>query len=254
WYRYLDFMDGEIRELLTNYGEIGGIWFDGWWDKPAADWRLEKTYKLIHDLQPAALIGNNHHRLPFEGEDFQMFEKDLPGGKTAEFNKDAQVGKLPLETCETINQAWGYNQNDHKFKSTRELVHYLVRAAGHNANFLLNVGPRPDGAIQPEFVERLREMGAWLGKNGDSIYGTREGPVPPRNWGVTTQKGQKVYVHILDLEDDVLALPRLPGKIAKASLVSGRAVEFNENKLGVMLKVDQALRDPLDTVVVLEMM
>ena len=72
-------MDNQLRELCTNYGEIGGIWFDGWWDKPTADWRLDKTYKLIHDLQPKALIGSNHHRKPFPGEDFQMFEKDLPG-------------------------------------------------------------------------------------------------------------------------------------------------------------------------------
>jgi alpha-L-fucosidase len=253
WYRYLDFMDGQLQELLTNYGEIGGIWFDGWWDKPDADWRLQKTYGLIHQLQPAALVGNNHHRLPFEGEDFQMFEKDLPGGKTAAFNKDAQIGNLPLETCETINRAWGYNQNDHQFKSTRELVQYLVRAAGHNANFLLNIGPRPDGTIQPEFVERLREVGAWMQANGDSIYGTRQGPVPPRSWGVTTQKGNKIFVHLLQLDDDVLALPKLPAKILSAKLLDGSKVEVNQNSLGVMLKVDASRRDPFDTVVVLEM-
>ena len=79
WYKYLDYMDAQLRELLTNYGEIGGIWFDGMWDKPDADWRLATTYKLIHDLQPQALIGSNHHHAPFPGEDFQMFEKDLPG-------------------------------------------------------------------------------------------------------------------------------------------------------------------------------
>src|SRR5437879_5293721 len=112
WNKYLDFMNEQLRELLTNYGEIGGIWFDGWWDRPEADWQLQKTYSLIHQLQPAALIGSNHHRLPFPGEDFQMFEKDLPGQKTADFNKDSQVGSLPLETCDTINGAWGYNKND----------------------------------------------------------------------------------------------------------------------------------------------
>jgi len=254
WYRYLDFLDAQIRELLTNYGEIGGLWFDGWWDKPKADWRLEKTYRLIHELQPAALVGNNHHQPPFEGEDFQMFEKDLPGQNTAGFNAEARIGALPLESCETINKAWGYNQNDHQYKSTRELVHYLVRAAGHNANFLLNVGPRPDGTIQPEFVQRLREIGAWLQVHGESIYGTRQGPLPPRDWGVTTQKGNKVYVHVLQLQDDVLALPRMASKIAKAALLNGRAVEFVQNNLGVMLKLDPASRDPLDTVVVLDLL
>ncbi|PYV09547.1 MAG: alpha-L-fucosidase, partial [Acidobacteria bacterium] len=107
WYRYLDYMDAQLGELLTNYGEIGGIWFDGWWDKPKADWRLEKTYGLIHRLQPQALVGANHHQAPFDGEDFQMFEKDLPGQNTAGFNAESKVGKLPLETCETINRAWG---------------------------------------------------------------------------------------------------------------------------------------------------
>jgi len=252
--KYLDYMDGQLRELLTNYGEIGGIWFDGWWDKPTADWRLEKTYSLIHSLQPGALIGNNHHHLPFEGEDFQMFEKDLPGGHTADFNRGSQVGTLPLETCETINKAWGYNKNDQQYKSARELIAYLVRAAGHNGNFLLNIGPRPDGTIQPEFVERLHAVGEWLKANGESIYGTRGGPVPPRDWGVTTQKGKKVYVHLLNLPDDVLALPKLPGKISGATLMNGQRVDVIENDLGVMLKVEQSRRDPMDTVVVLNLM
>ena len=79
-------------ELLTNYGEIGGIWFDGWWDRPDARWRLDETYELIHRLQPQALVGANHHKKPFDGEDFQMFEKDLPGHNTAGFNEDSQIG------------------------------------------------------------------------------------------------------------------------------------------------------------------
>lgn len=80
--KYLDYMDTQLTELLTNYGPIGGIWFDGMWDKKDADWRLEKTYKLIHQLQPAAMVGSNHHMTPYSGEDFQMFEKDLPGHNT----------------------------------------------------------------------------------------------------------------------------------------------------------------------------
>ncbi len=163
------YMNGQLRELLTNYGEIGGIWFDGWWDRPDADWQLDTTYALIHQLQPQALIGANHHRRPFPGEDFQMFEKDLPGGRTAEFNKDSEIGDLPLETCETMNGAWGFNLTDRRYKSTRDLIRYLVRAAGSNANFLLNVGPMPNGRIQPEFVTRLREVGAWMAKNGEAI-------------------------------------------------------------------------------------
>jgi len=254
WNRYLDYMDGQIRELLTQYGDVGGIWFDGWWDKPEADWRLEKTYRLIHELQPAALIGNNHHRLPFPGEDFQMFEKDLPGKNTAGFNADSEIGLLPLETCETINNSWGFNLNDSRHKSTRDLVHYLVRAAGYGANFLLNVGPLPNGRIQPEHATRLQEMGQWLGRNGESIYGTRGGPVPPRPWGVTTQKGNTVYVHLLDWEDEAIALPALGGKIASARLLAGGApVSVREEAGTVLLRMPKAGRDALDTVVAVEL-
>ncbi|MFN8581377.1 MAG: alpha-L-fucosidase [Gemmatimonadaceae bacterium] len=177
--QYIDFMNGQLRELLSNYGPIGGIWFDGMWDRPDANWRLDETYRLIHQLQPAALIGSNHHKVPYAGEDFQMFEKDLPGQNSAGFNT-TEIGRLPLETCETMNGSWGFNITDRDYKSTRDLVRYLVKAAGNNANFLLNVGPMPDGRIQPEFVERLQGMGRWMTANGESIYGTRAGPVSPR--------------------------------------------------------------------------
>ena len=253
WNHYLDYMDAQLRELLTNYGPVGGIWFDGWWDKPKADWRLPKTYGMIHQLQPQALVGANHHQAPFEGEDFQMFEKDLPGFNTTGFNQDSKIGSLPLETCETINTAWGYNAKDKNFKSTKALVHYLVRAAGYNANFLLNIGPRPDGTIQPEFVERLKEIGAWMEKNGESIYGTRGGPIPPRDWGATTRKGNRIFLHILKLEDDVLALPKFAPVQAATLLKDGSKLDLVENNLGLMLRVPMSVRDPIDTVIILEL-
>ncbi|HZM51983.1 MAG TPA: alpha-L-fucosidase, partial [Vicinamibacteria bacterium] len=255
WFRYLDYMDGQLRELLTNYGEIGGIWFDGWWDKPEADWRLDKTYGMIHALQPAALVGSNHHKRPFPGEDFQMFEKDLPGGKTADFNKDAEIGALPLETCETMNNSWGFNLTDRRYKSTRDLVHYLVKAAGHGANFLLNVGPMPNGKIQPEFVQRLQEMGRWTSKYGESLYGTRGGPITPRSWGVTTQKGDTVFVHVLDWDDSALLLPPLPRHVKSARLLAdGRPIVVQQTAAGLTVPLPAAAaRDPYDTVVVLEL-
>lgn len=250
---YLKYMDAQLSELLTNYGPIGGIWFDGMWDQPATDWKLARTYQLIHKLQPAALIGSNHHQLPFPGEDFQMFEKDLPGANTAGFNT-TEIGALPIETCETINGAWGFNLQDARFKSTKDLVHYLVRAAGHNANFLLNIGPMPNGKIQPEFETRLREVGAWLAKNGEAIYGTRGGPISPRGWGATTKKGNTVYVHILEWADDSLLIPSLPGKVTAARLVAGgQPVTFTETPQGLVFSIPKAARDPLGTVVAFDL-
>jgi len=254
WPRYIEYMNAQLRELLTGYGDIGGIWFDGWWDRPDADWQLERTYTLIHQLQPQALIGANHHRRPFPGEDFQMFEKDLPGGKTAEFNKNSEIGDLPLETCETMNGAWGFNITDRRYKSTRDLVRYLARAAGSNANFLLNVGPMPNGRIQPEFTTPLREIGGWLAKNGEAIYGTRGGPIAPQVWGVTTRKGPRVYVHVLDVPGPALLLQPLGAKVRSARfLASGRSAEFSEHEFGVVVKIPGDAVDPLDTVVALDL-
>lgn len=252
WYRYLDYMDEQLRELLTGYGEIGGIWFDGMWDRPDADWRLERTYSLIHELQPQALIGSNHHETPHSGEDFQMFEKDLPGQNTAGFNT-TEVSRLPLETAETMNRSWGFNITDRGYKSTRDLVRYLVRAAGSDANFLLNVGPMPNGEIQPEFVARLREMGAWLERYGESIYGTRGGPLAPDLWGVTTQREGTVYVHVLDWNGPILALPPLSGPVRSARLLrDGSAVKFEDREDGLLLSLPARGDEVIDEIVVLE--
>jgi alpha-L-fucosidase len=255
WNKYLDYMDGQLSELLTHYGPLGGIWFDGWWDRKDADWRLPRTYGLIHKLQPGALVGSNHHQKPFPGEDFQMFEKDLPGQNTTGFSGDSKIGDLPLETCETINGAWGFNLTDRRWKSTKDLVRYLARAAGMNANFLLNVGPMPNGKIQPEQQQRLREIGGWLAKNGESIYGTRGGPISPRAWGVTTKKttakGNTVYVHVFDWEDRQLLLPPV-GKVRSArSMKDGAPVKYQEVSGGLLFELPA--RDPYDTVIALDL-
>jgi len=254
WDAYLNFMDGQLRELLTNYGEIGGVWFDGMWDKPDAEWRLRRTYALIHQLQPQALVGSNHHKTPFPGEDFQMFEKDLPGGHTTGFNPGQGVSALPLETAETMNNSWGFNITDDHYKSTAGLIRYVVRAAGMNANFLLNVGPMPNGEIQPEFVERLAEIGTWTKQYGQSIYGTRGGPLPAGPWGVTTQRGSTVYVHVLDCNQPLLALGGIPRSVRSAKLLrDGRSVEVSVVKGGLVLKLPEAQPEEVDRVIELEL-
>jgi alpha-L-fucosidase len=252
WNRYLAFLNQQLTELLTHYGPIGGIWFDGMWDKPDADWHLAETYALIHRLQPAALIIPNHHQAPLPEEDVQTFEQDLPGANTAGFNTRTISIALPLETSLTMNDSWGFNITDQKWKSLPELIHYLVRAAGSNANLLLNIGPRPDGTIQPEAAERLRAMGEWLSTHGSSVYRTRGGPIPPRDWGVTTQRGDTVFVHVLSAPDRLLALPDFGRRVERAStLVGGTPVSFTQSATAITLTLPPAGGDDADQVVVL---
>jgi alpha-L-fucosidase len=183
-----------------------------------------------------------------------MFEKDLPGQNRTGFSADETVSSLPLETAETMNGSWGFNASDSNYKSTRELVQYLVRAAGSNANFLLNIGPRPDGTIQPEFVEHLHQMGQWLAENGESIYGTRGGPIAPHPWGVTTHKDNRVFVHILDWPDPVLLLPPLNASVTTAHVLSTHApVVFSKTEDGLLLKIPPRSPSDYDTVIVLEL-
>jgi alpha-L-fucosidase len=128
-----------------------------------------------------------------------------------------------------------------------------VKAAGYNANFLLNVGPMPNGKIQPEFVKTLGEMGQWMNTYGETIYGTRKGPVEAREWGVTTAKGNKVYVHVLNWQDETLSLP-LSKKVKAARLFGNKAkVSFMQNEYGLLLKIPANQRNDIDTVIELEL-
>jgi alpha-L-fucosidase len=233
-------MNDQLTELLTNYGPIAGIWFDGWWDNKEADWKLEEQYALIHKLQPGCLVGNNHHQAPKQGEDFQMFEKDLPGHNTTGFSGESSIGQLPLEMCETMNGSWGYNLKDRKFKSSKSLIHLLVKSAGYGSNFLLNVGPTPVGTIQKEFQDTLKKIGEWTGKYGETIYGTRKGPIEPRNWGVTTEKGNKVFVHVLEHNDQKIWLPLGSVKVKSATSYGTKAaLPFQQMKDGILLQLPE---------------
>ncbi|RYE18263.1 MAG: alpha-L-fucosidase, partial [Sphingobacteriaceae bacterium] len=189
WNNYIQFMKNQLTELLTNYGEIGGIWFDGYWDQidvqnkdqkseSRADWHLREIYDLIHKLQPQCLVGNNHHITPFAGEDFQMFEQDVPGENTVGFNFQ-KISRLPLETCATINNSWGFNLTDTTYKTHAQIVNLLAKSAGNGGNLLLNIGPMPNGEIQPEFKERISWMGSWLKTYGESVYNTKGGYIKP---------------------------------------------------------------------------
>jgi alpha-L-fucosidase len=260
WNHYIAFMKAQLTELLTQYGPIAGVWFDGYWDqlandhdklnKPAVDWHLEEIYSMIHQLQPQCLIGNNHHLSPIPGEDFQMFEKDLPGGNSTGFG-GASISSLPLETCETINNSWGFNITDLQYKSTKELVRLLVKDAGFGANLLLNIGPLPNGEIQAAFTERLDSMGVWLKKNGYSIYGTRGGYMKPQEWGAITEKGNTVYLHLFKTDGDRFFV-KMPYKVKTAKMEGHllRVQQLEDNYIGIELK-DIPI-DPVDAIIQLE--
>ena len=239
WTSYYNFMNTQLTELLTHYGPIGAIWFDGWWDhdsdaKPF-DWQLEAQYAMIHKLQPQCLIGNNHHQTPNPGEDIQIFERDLPGENKAGLSGQS-ISRLPLESCQTINDHWGYSITDSNYKTPKELIQMLVRAAGKNANLLLNVGPEPGGALPSLALDRLKAIGEWMNKYGETIYGTRGGIVAPHDWGVSTQRGNKLYIHILNCVDSSLFVPLGNHKV-KSALVyaTGKPVNYTKTGNGITL-------------------
>lgn len=241
WNSYYTFMNNQLTELLTNYGEIGAIWFDGWWDhdedKTPFNWELEKQYKLIHDIQPGCLIGNNHHTTPFDGEDIQIFERDVPGENKAGLSGQ-DVSILPLETCQTMNGMWGYKIVDQNYKSTKELIHLLVRTSGKSANLLLNIGPQPDGTLPEMALNRLAEMGKWLNKYGESIYATVAGTFRQDDDIITTRKGDYIYIHVLNPEINRINMP-VSRKVENVeALVDNDAINYKYNRGNLEFDID----------------
>ncbi len=255
WPNYLKYMNGQLTELLTNYGPIGGIWFDGWWDNKKADWKLDEQYALIHKLQPGCMVGNNHHQSPKPGEDFQMFEKDLPGHNTSGFAEESvSFGSLPIEMCETMNGSWGYNLKDRKFKSSKFIIQLLVKNAGYSSNLLLNVGPQPDGKIMPENIDTLNKVGTWLSQYGESIYGTRGGVFPVQAWGVIVKKDKVHYIHVLEKPTgDKLFIPGWPAKPSKLETVASKQkASFKHLPEGLLIDLNGLPFDGVDLVLKVE--
>ncbi len=262
---YLAFMKNQLTELLTNYGEVAGIWFDGYWDQTAPEgqadrssrinWHYDEIYGLIHKLQPQCLIGNNHHLTPFDGEDFQMFERDLPGENKSGLSFQQASAKLPLETCETMNNSWGFNITDTSYKSAARVIHYLINAASRNANLLLNVGPMPNGRIQPEFVDTLAATGKWLKQYGATIYATTGNVMPAQPWGVVTAKGNKRFLHIISAKpgNTLFFVPLGDIKAEHARLFSNQQpVKMEPAAGGVNISLPGIDVESVDTVVELD--
>ncbi len=242
WPAYYDFMNRQLTELLTQYGSIGAIWFDGWWDHDEDsvpfNWELDEQYRLIHSLQPACLVGNNHHQSPNPGEDIQIFERDLPGENKAGLSGQS-ISRLPLETCETMNGMWGYRIQDQNYKSVTTLVRLLVGAAGKGANLLMNIGPQASGELPQTAVERLQGMGEWMRQYGTTIRQTVAGPLAATDTLCTTQRGDTLFLHLLNNQQGALTLP-LDCRVRKATVfATGEKVPFKQQKGSVTFQLPQ---------------
>lgn len=254
WPGYYQFMNRQLTELLTGYGPIRAIWFDGWWDHDEDaepfDWQLDEQYAMIHRLQPSCLVGNNHHQKPFPGEDIQIFERDIPGQNTAGLSGQ-DISALPLETCQTMNGMWGYKLVDTNYKDTPTLIRYLVNTAGMGANLLLNIGPQPDGQLPATALERLHDIGQWMRRYGDTIYGTEGSPFPAQNWGTSTRKDNHLFVHVMTADSADIFLP-LKAKVKSARTFDSREkVKYTKTDAGVTLHLDK-VPDAIDHIIELE--
>jgi alpha-L-fucosidase len=256
----------QMRELLSNYGKIDILFFDGgernwlgfggewvagaqWRKRPPGksysgrfDWQTGEVYAMLRQLQPGVVI-NGRADMP---EDYHSREGDRALG---EFDSEH-----PWELCTTLaGGVWGWKP-DGKIKSLRDCIQLLAKVAGRDGNLLLNVGPRPDGVIDPPQAERLREVGDWLAANGESIYRTRGGPFLPGPYGVSTYRDQKIYVHVLDWNGaGTLRLPPIPAKVLHASLLGGGDAGATETEQGIEISVPPGEKRDIDTVVVLEL-
>ena len=263
WPLYLDYMELQLRELLSNYGNVALIWFDGLYNQRKFDG--ERMHRAILAQQPQTLLNN---RIGIPG-DYETPEQFLPSaipvkGKTLDFT-NRETGTSPdyvpapeefrlWETCMTINETWAYNKNDREFKSSTQLIRTLVEVASRGGNFLLNVGPKPDGTIQPEFQERLRAIGRWMDLNGDSIYGTTYGPVQGAKAFRTTAKERAIFVHIFDWPGTELEVvsESLP-KFASASLLAtGQPLQWNQQEGRLLIQLPEHAPDSNATVIVLK--
>jgi alpha-L-fucosidase len=210
WDAYLETLFGQVRELLTNYGEISVLWFDGQWERTADEWRSVELAAMIRELQPGILIND---RLP--GGDYTTPEQAIP----------ATVPDRTWETCMTMNTSWGYVPEDTSYKSATGIIHTLCEIAGKSGNLLMNVSPRDDGSLPPEQVERLQAVGEWMRTNGDAIYGTEAALEPWQFYGPATKprgSDDRIYLHCLWRPYEDVVVRGMPVKrVSARHLASG---------------------------------
>jgi alpha-L-fucosidase len=252
--KYNEFMKGQVRELLTNYGPIGILWFDGGGSFNRDDAlraklvHADEMIAFIRELQPNCLV-NNRLGVP---ADYGTPEQKIPG----------EAPKSTFEVCMTVNNHghWGYNKHDTKFKSTQTLVRNLADIASKGGNYLLNVGPTASGEVVGPEADALRAVGKWMKTNGESIYGTTASPfeVTPA-WGRVTRKGKTLYLHVFDWPRDGRLVAPLPttGKPSGAHLLADESkkplsVQLGEEEPVVITGLPAEAPDADDSVIVLQ--
>jgi len=234
--RYEQYLRKQVEELVRNYGPLSTLWFDVAQGFDAK--RGKGVVDFVRKLQPDILINN---RCANPGD------YDTPEQTVGTFHFDR-----PWETCMTICNQWAWKPGD-SMKSLQQCIQTLVRCAGGDGNLLFNVGPMPTGEIEPRQVERLRQMGAWLAKYGESIYGTRGGPFKPNRQIASTRKGNSVYVHVLKWDGESVVLPPLPKKIVSHSVLTGGTASVKQDEGGITIGVGPSGRQAIDTIVTLEL-
>jgi alpha-L-fucosidase len=245
WQRYLEFMHGQVRELCTKFGKLDLIWFDGHWEHTAEEWQAAKLVAMIRELQPGILI-NDRLGDPSLG-DYGTPEQFVPVG----------VPERAWETCMTINETWAYNPRDRAYKSSGELIATLAEVVAKGGTFLLNVGPTPEGEIPPEFASRLRVIGSWLQRNGESIYGAGPGVPAGAYYGPSTGTADALYLHVTGYPADGVVRVRGLERTATAAtlLATGQPLEFDQHQHGLaqgLMRIrlpDGGGMDPLLTVI-----
>jgi alpha-L-fucosidase len=255
--QYVDFMKEQLRELLTGYGDVAMIWFDGEWEHTLAELkRDDEVYDFIRMLQPNTLINDRiYERKPGNKADFGTPEQFVPATGVLD-----PSGKPTLwESCVTINMdSWGYNKYETDFKTDRDLIRMLVEVVSKGGNLLLNVGPKPDGTIQPEFVTRLEAMGEWLKTNGEAIYGTKASPFARMPFfGRATQKDSQLYLHVFAWPGDgQLRVPGLKNLIHSAYLLADpkkTPLAWRRDGTDILVNVPKQAPDERAGVVVLKL-
>jgi alpha-L-fucosidase len=248
--KYVEFLNNQMQELITNYGPLGIMWFDGEWEKPWTDEYGSALYKSLLAMQPSLIINNrvSKGRDGMAGTTKQSHlnvgDYDTPEQRIGGFSR-----QRPWETCMTICRQWAWKPND-VMKSKAECIQTLLRTVGGDGNLLFNVGPMPDGRIEPRQVERLKEMGDWLTKYGASVYGTRGGPFKPGQWGASTCMENKIYLFVMHWPAaGPLALPALNAKILGTKTLSGGAATVSATKPGLVVDLALADRNEIATVI-----